>query len=520
MLIGAEVIRRHAAANNNGDRNAVLFIAHREELLHQAKRTITAHAGLECEYELGNAHASEIFPADVLLASVQTLISGRKNTRRMIKFSPANYGLIVIDEVHHATAASYRSVLEYFRSGNPDIKVLGLTATPERSDEQALGQIFQSVAYDYSVMQAIKDGWLVPVQQQLIDIQGLDFSHVRTTCGELNAADLAAVMEAERNLYGICDATIKEIGDRKAIMFVVTVKQAQMSADILNRYRAGIAVHVSGKTPKEDRRRIMRDFHEGRGGLQILVNVDVAGEGVDVPDASLLVGARPTKSKLWYMQSMGRIMRPLPGVVDGAADRRAAIAASAKPVATVMDFVGNAGRHKLVHAVDILGGKISDKARELAERELRKTGQPMEVDKLVEEAERMEREEAERQERARKAKLTGKAVYTIRTIDPFDAFDLVAPPDRAWDRNKRLSEKQQLLLSKQGIDPNRMSYAEGKTILNELFHRWSSGLCSLRQAALLKRHGYETKGMTRELASELITELKSNGWRRVDVQTV
>ncbi len=245
-----------------------------------------------------------------------------------------------------------------------------------------------------------------------------------------------------------------------------------------------------------------------------------------MPDAELLIQSRPTKSKLLYQQQLGRIMRPLPGVVDGkstivdSASRRHAISHSAKPIATVLDFCGNAGRHKLIHAVDVLGGKISDKARELAERELRKTGAPMEVDKLVEEVERMEREEAERQERARKAKLTGKAVYTIRTIDPFDAFDLVAPPDRAWDRNKRLSEKQSALLSKQGLDPSRLSYAEGKAVLNELFSRWSAGLCSLKQAALLKRHGYETKGMTREKASELITALKMNNWQRVDVQPV
>ncbi len=179
-----------------------------------------------------------------------------------------------------------------------------------------------------------------------------------------------------------------------------------------------------------------------------------------------------------------------------------------------MDFCGNSGRHKLIHAVDVLGGKISDKARELAERELRKTGAPMEVDKLVEEAERMEREEAERQERARKAKLTGKAVYTIRTIDPFDAFDVVRPPDRAWDRSKHLSEKQRQLLLRQGLDPDRLSYAEGKTVLNTLFDRWSKNLCSLKQASLLKRYGYSTHDVTREQASAIITKLKENHWQR------
>ena len=432
----------------------------------------------------------------------------------------------MIDEVHHATAASYRSVIDYFKSGNPDIKILGLTATPERSDEEALGQIFESVAFDYSVHQAIKDGWLVPVQQQLIDIQDLDFSHVRTTAGDLNARDLAIVMEAERNLYGICDATTREIKDRKAIMFTVSVKQAQLATDILNRYKTGMAVHASGKTPKEDRRRIMRDFSEGK--FQILVNCNLVSEGFDVPDAELLIQARPTKSKLLYQQQLGRIMRPLPGTVDLIAPngaipsvaRRESIKNSRKPVATVMDFVGNAGKHKLIHAIDVLGGNISDKVRELAERELKKSGQPMQVDALVEEAEKLEREEKERQERARRAKLIAKATYTSRYIDPFDAFDIVAPADRAWDRSKALSEKQRALLTKQGLDPDRMNYTQGQAVLNELFNRWNNNLCSLKQAACLKRFGYETKEMTRERAGEIITELKANNWQRKDVQTV
>ncbi len=179
---------------------------------------------------------------------------------------------------------------------------------------------------------------------------------------------MAAVMEEERNLYGICDATMRELGQRKAIMFTVTVKQAQLACDILNRYRSNVAMWASGKTPPEDRRRIMRDFAEGK--FQILVNCNLVSEGFDVPDADLLIQARPTKSKLLYQQQLGRVMRPLPGIVDGLATpagRQAAISSSKKPIATVIDFCGNAGRHKLVHAIDVLGGNISDKVRELAQ---------------------------------------------------------------------------------------------------------------------------------------------------------
>lgn len=507
-VVIAEVVRRLA-------KESAVILAHREELLNQAHRTIEAHTGLECEFELGERHASEIFPAPVLLASVQTMTSGRNGARRMHKFSPYNYGLIVVDEVHHGTAATYRAVLDYFKS-NEDIKILGVTATPERADEEALGQICESVAFDYSILQAIKDGWLVPVQQQLIDIQDLDFSHVRTTAGDLNATDLAAVMESERNLYGVCDAAMREIGQRRAIMFTVSVKQAEMACNIMNRYRMGIAQWASGSTPKEDRRRIMRDFHEGR--YQVLVNCNLVSEGFDVPDAELLIQARPTKSKLLYQQQLGRIMRPLPGVVDheSAPRRLIAIEQSRKPVATVMDFVGNAGRHKLVHAIDVLGGNISDKVRELAERDLRKTGRPEKIDELIIEAERKEDEERRRAEAARKARLTARARYTMRLINPFDAFDVVAPPQRAWDHGKTLSEKQRNLLRRQGVDPDSLSYSAGKLLLNELFRRWDAKLCTLRQANTLKKYGYDTRNLTMERASALITEIANNGWRRKD----
>jgi superfamily II DNA or RNA helicase len=474
---------------------------------------------------MGENHASEIFPADVLLASVQTLTSGRNGARRMHKFSPYDYDLLVIDEVHHATASTYRAVLDYFQT-NKDLKVLGLTATPERADEEALGQIFESVAFDYSVIQAINDGWLVPVAQQLVQIQTLDFSHIHTVAGDLAQGELAAVMEEEKNLYGICDAVMRELGNKKAIMFTVSVRQAQLASEILNRYKAGVAEHASGATPKEDRRRIMEDFRTGK--FQVLANCNLVSEGFDVPDAELLIQARPTKSKLLYQQQLGRILRPLPGTVDVTPDtenvrtgshispdgRKIAIARSAKPIATVLDFVGNAGRHKLVRAIDILGGKISPKVRELAERQLLASGKPDRVDQLVIELERKEAEEKHRAEASRKARITGKATYTMRTIDPFRAFDLVAPAARGWDTNKAFTEKQRSLLMRNGIDADKLSYTQGQQIIGELFRRWNSKLCTLKQASCLKGFGFDTRNMSMAEASLKITALKANRWQR------
>jgi hypothetical protein len=194
--------------------------------------------------------------------------------------------------------------------------------------------------------------------------------------------------------------------------------------------------------------------------------------------------------------------------------RKAAIAASPKPIATVLDFVGNAGRHKLVRAIDILGGKISPKVRELAERQLLASGKPDRVDQLVIELERKEAEEKHRAEAARKARITGKATYTMRTIDPFRAFDLVAPAARGWDTNKALSEKQRGLLMRNGVDADKLSYTQANQIIQELFRRWNGKFATLRQCNLLKSFGFETRNMSMAEASLKITALKNNGWRR------
>lgn len=265
--------------------------------------------------------------------------------------------------VHNCTALSYRKILEYFKL-NPDIKILGVTATPDRTDEEALGQVCDSVAFNYSITEAISDGWLVPISCQMVSIAGLDFSSVRTTAGDLNGADLAAIMEAEEVCQGVCSATLDIIGDKQTIVFTPSVKHAEMACAIFNRHKAGIAEWVSGKTEKEARRKIMDNVVSGK--TQILCNVGVATEGFDAPGVEVIVMARPTKSRALYAQMAGRATRPQAGLVDQfatAAERRTAISSSKKPNAMLIDFVGNSGRHKLINGLDLLGGKYTEAER-------------------------------------------------------------------------------------------------------------------------------------------------------------
>lgn len=501
-----------------------IILVHREELLTQAVERLKSQGNIDCEIEMSQFRASTSgwHRAPCIVATVQTMYSGNGGDGRMTKFKPNDFGLLVVDEAHHYTSPSYKRVIDYFKQ-NPNLKVLGVTATPDRSDEEALGQVFDSVAYDYEILDAIHDGWLVPVNQTMVHVAGLDFSTVKTTAGDLNGAELAQIMEREENLQGVASASIELIGDKRTLAFTSSVAHAEMLSNIFNRHKPGMSDWVCGATPKDARKEKLDAFRSGQ--TQVMVNCGVLTEGFDCPEVEVIVQARPTKSRCLYAQIIGRSLRPLPGLVDSLEtplERRAAIEHSPKPAALVIDFVGNAGRHKLMSSADILGGNVSDRAIERAVARATKEGRPVRMNEVLdEEQERLNEEEkvqrahlASMAEKARKAKLVGKASYVTTSINPFDAFQLEPVKERGWDAGKNLSPKQRDILQKQGVDPDKIGYTQGKQLLVETFRRWSENLCTVRQANLLLKHGYETKNMKMAEASKLIDALAKNGWKK------
>lgn len=501
-----------------------MVIAHREELIFQARDKIHALTGLECGIEMGDLYVNNSLFGDtpVVISTIQTQSSNRGDRKRMSRFKPIDFGVLVIDEAHHATADTYRSLINYYKTNNPQIKILGVTATPDRSDEEALGQVFESVAFDYEILDAIQDGWLVPIQQQFVHIDGLDFSRVKTTAGDLNGADLAEVMESENNMQGVAGASIPIIGDRRSIVFTASVKQAEMLASIFNRHRPGMAEWICGATNRDARREVLARFETGK--VQVVVNCAVLTEGFDNPGVEVIVMARPTKSRALYAQMAGRSTRPLPGLVDGLAtkeERCDAISASPKPCCLIVDFVGNSGRHKLMSAADILGGKVSDMALEKAVEKAKKLGRAVRMDEMLEEEQEIleeqarKAEERRRQQEAARAKLVANVQYTVKHVNPFDTLDIMPVRERGWDSGKTLSEKQKGLLLRQGINPDGMPYAQSRQLIAEIFRRWDQKLCTIGQAKVLKRFGYETKDMKFADARQLLDRLSKNRWRKV-----
>lgn len=493
-----------------------IVIAHREELIWQAVDKITRVTGIVPAVEMANYHADAGMyeRAQIVVSTVQTLNAGR-NGGRMRKFDPNDFSLVVLDECHHATAATWVRVIEYF-SVNPNLKILGVTATPDRADEVALGKVFQSVAFNYKLIDAISDGWLVMPRQRFVNVDGIDLSSVRTTGGDLNPVELAEIMEREGPLHEIAFPTIELIEDRKTLVFAASVLHAESLCEIFNRHRPRSAAWLCGMTPKEDRRAMLAAYAHGQ--IQIMVNVGVLCEGFDDPSVEVIVMGRPTKSRCLYSQMAGRSTRPLPGVVDPyeyADDRRIAIAESEKPWAEIIDFVGNSGKHKLITTADILGGNYDDEVIAHAAARAKEAGKSVDMlDALKESLAEVhaQKEAAKAAEAARRARLRVAANYSTQAVDPFDVFQIEPHREMGWDTGKPITEKMRNLLDKQGIDTSEMHYSQAKQLLNELFRRWDAKEASFKQAKLLRRYGLPGD-VGRDQAKEWIDKIAGNNWK-------
>lgn len=511
-ILFAEIIRRFQPGR-------AMVLAHREELIFQAVDKIQRSTGLACAIEMAaRTVESDLFKPNcpVVVSSIQTQIAGG-NGGRMTKFDPMEFALVIVDESHHACAGSYLKVLEYYQR-NPKLKLLGVTATPDRADEIALGEVFESVAFDYEILDAINDGYLVPIHQRMVKVESIDLANARTTAGDFNGKDLAAIMEAERPMQEVAAATVDIIGDRRTLIFTASVAQAEKLAEILNRHRSGMAEWVCGETDKENRRDILTDFSSGK--TQVVCNCGVLTEGYDNPAVEVVVMARPTKSRSLYAQMIGRGTRTLPGVIDqdgqDADARKAAIAESAKPWVVVVDFVGNSGRHKLITSADILGGKSREEVVERARSKAARADGDVDMAEMLTQAEMELKQEEER----RRAAVTAKARYTATVVDPFEVLAIPHHVQRGWDIGRKLSPRQIEVAQKFGVPIDGLEYHEQRQLLDECFRRIKLGLCSFKQMRTLRKFGFDPKAMSFTEAGQRITELARNGWTRKESVTV
>lgn len=465
----------------------IMLIAHRAELIEQAVGH-AKRAGLTVGMEMASQHARH---EQVVVASVQSLISKRRcrdcdgvgcdfcdggKVLRMRKFNPHHFGLLTVDEAHHAPARSYREVLKYFRQ-NPDLRVLMVTATPERGDKIGMWNVCDSVAYKMDLRDAIAEGWLCPIRQVFITVEHLDLSRVATknggdlADGDLQRAMLGGEDVAEQEmLHAIAKPAVEQAKGKPLLIFAAGKEHAEKLTAACNVYPGVHAECVTEDTETEERKRIIARYKSGE--TNALVGCMVFTEGFDAPATEVVAIARPTKSVSLYLQMIGRGTRPLPGIVDGpetAEERLAAIAGSAKPACIILDFVGNSGRHKLISVADVLAGEaVHESDLAAAIKAAKKSDGPVNMEALIEKAKQArENREARKAEREEKARLEAshraeRCEYTTQDVDIFGGKGFNAETDYT-PKPGGASTKQVAFLVKLGVKPEEaMAYSKGR----------------------------------------------------------
>lgn len=278
----------------------MLVLAHRGELLTQAQdKILWSNPQLDVQIEKAEQHADM---CDVVVASVPTL--GRAESERILKYPKNYFKSIVIDEAHHAAAPTYRRILDYF---DYDL-LLGVTATPQRSDSVRLTDVFQEIVYYKTIQDLIQDGYLCRLVGYRVRTD-TDISEVETNNGDYIASQLEEAINTPTRNASVVAAYLQIAPEKKAIVFASGVQHAN---DLALSFQQKVTTEVLlGTTSEDDRLAILERFKTGQ--TKVLVNVGVLTEGFDEPSVEAIILARPTRSSLLYTQIVGRGTRLFEG---------------------------------------------------------------------------------------------------------------------------------------------------------------------------------------------------------------
>jgi superfamily II DNA or RNA helicase len=500
------------------DRGNVLCLAHRIELVDQMADTLAPELGYRPAVEQGR-RGMEV---ETMFAAGHVVVGSRDSMvteRRLRKFRNHPFGLIIVDEAHRATAASYVRLVDHYRDLNPNLRVLGVTATPNRTDGTALGLVFESVAFEMGIVDGIDDGWLVDIHQKFAVVEELDLSKVpcvRNQFGEVDfkAEELSELLSQEGPLHAMSRPVLDCTADgAQAIIFAASVNHAHLWAAVLNHYRPGCAAAIDGSMDSSqggERWKLVQQFKAGQ--LQFLLNFNVATEGFDAPRTRFVVMGRPTKSLLVYTQMLGRCTRPMPGVVDGIdtpEGRKDAIAASAKPFATVLDFVGNSRNHQVVTATDVLGGNFDVDVRSAADDIIGAKGSANVRDAITKaRASMLLAAEEERRKPLRQAVGSVNIAYALSDVDPFGGGvgGGAAKTSRGGATDAQVAALVNLGVSRETA--LRYGRRQASKVIDDL----RSKRCTAKQARTLVRYGFNPSQFNANQASEQIQAIADNGW--------
>ncbi|PAY32257.1 DEAD/DEAH box helicase [Ligilactobacillus salivarius] len=461
----------------------VLVIAHRGELLEQASDKLYKSTGLKTATEKAEQTSLGSFYR-VVVGSVQTL----QREKRLNQFPPEYFDTIVIDEAHHAISDGYQRVLQHFEDAN----VLGVTATPDRGDMRNLGSYFESLAYEYSLPEAIKSGYLSPIKALTIPLK-LDLSNVKQQAGDFSTKDLGTALDPY--LEQIAEEMKKQCFNRKTVVFLPLVKTSQKFRDILNKHGFK-AAEVNGESA--DREQVLKDYEEGK--YNVLCNSMLLTEGWDCPSVDCVIVLRPTKVRALYSQMVGRGTRLAPG----------------KKELLLLDFLWHTERHELCHPANLIATDEAV-AKKMTEN-IEELGTPIDLEQAEQQAKEdvaLEREESLAKQlsemKRRKRKLVDPLQFEM-SIQASDLTDYV--PSFGWQMSPP-TDKQVKALEKWGIFPDEIENAgKAEMLINRLVKRRDAGLSTPKQIRFLENRGFQHVGTWQfEAATKLINRIAANGWR-------
>ena len=475
-------------AQQRARKGRVLILAHREELIEQARDKYHAvTGGYTAKEKADETCIGSDLP--VVVGSVQTL----QSERRLSRFDPDYFSTIIIDEAHHALADSYQRILGHF----PDARVLGVTATPDRGDKRNLAEYFDGIAYEYSLRQAIKDKYLCPLTAYTAPLR-IDVSDVKTGFGafgnDYDSTQLGETLEAY--LPQIAQSIQENAGDRKTVVFLPLVSIAQQFRDICLAYGLD-AREVNGQSV--DRSETL-DWFDKAGAGSVLCNAMLLTEGWDCPSLDCVVVLRPTQSRALYAQMIGRGTRLSKG----------------KKNLLILDFLWMTGRHDLCKPACL----VSDD-EDVQQRISAKT-QDEEIELLdaEERAEQDINDEVEERRRTTLARAIEEAKrHPKKIIDPLEFFDLYMggekfsyEPTFKWEYLP-ITDKQAAYLSKQGINTDGMTRGAACSLISRFIKRIEQHLATPKQIKTLEKYGYDgVRDWSFDEASSKIDELARYRW--------
>lgn len=482
---GKTIVFASVAADQVRAGHRVLILAHRGELLEQAADKLQRSTGLVSAVEKADATCLNTW-FRVVVGSVQTL----QRTARLERFPHDYFGTIIIDEAHHAITDGYRRILDYFDHA----KVLGVTATPDRGDMRNLGEVFDSLAFEYKLTDAIKEGYLCRIMAQTIPLK-LDISSVTMSGGDYAVGDLGTALDPY--LEQIAAEMAQRCKGRKTVVFLPLIKTSQKFRDLLNSHGFR-AAEVNGQST--DRKEVLADFDAGK--YNVLCNSMLLTEGWDCPSVDCVVVLRPTKVRSLYSQMVGRGTRLSPGKSD----------------LLLLDFLWMTDKHELCRPADLV---CEDRAvaRQMTEN-LAQTGCPEDIEKAAVQASEdvvAQREEALakqlEEQRRKKARLVDPLQYEM-SIQAEDLAGYV--PAFGWEAGPPSAE-QTAALEKMGILPDAVESAgKASLLLDRLNKRRAEGLTTPKQIRVLERYGFQSVGRwSFEQAKHMIDRIAASGWRGV-----